>query len=77
MPLNMQAEKKVHAFAVEFLKKQNMALREEAIALAAGIELDAVNLDGMLKRLVEQRDDKQKILDELEPRQVDKPDPFM
>ncbi|CAM6129553.1 unnamed protein product [Calypogeia fissa] len=65
---DLEVEEKVHEASVEFLKKQNMELREEAVALQAGIELDSHNLDHMLEKMRLQRKEKEAILAELEPR---------
>ncbi|KAL2631100.1 hypothetical protein R1flu_015786 [Riccia fluitans] len=65
---DLEVEKKVHDASVEFLKKQNIDLREEAVSLQANFEIDTHNLDLMLEKMKQQKKDKELILAELEPR---------
>ncbi|OAE34444.1 hypothetical protein AXG93_2886s1070 [Marchantia polymorpha subsp. ruderalis] len=65
---DLEVEKNVHDASVEFLKKQNIDLREEAVSLQASFEIDVHNLDHMLEKMKLQKKDKELILAELEPR---------
>ncbi|EFJ05471.1 hypothetical protein SELMODRAFT_431540 [Selaginella moellendorffii] len=68
----IEVEKKITNRCLEFVKNQNLQLMEEAINLQAGLELDMVQMDLMIKKIREQRNDKQIIIDELEPRYIEK-----
>ncbi|KAL3688999.1 hypothetical protein R1sor_015308 [Riccia sorocarpa] len=65
---DLEVEKKVHDASVDFLKKQNIDLREEAVTLQANYEIDTHNLDLMLEKMKQQKKDMELILAELEPR---------
>ncbi|KAJ7533248.1 hypothetical protein O6H91_13G039400 [Diphasiastrum complanatum] len=64
----IEVENGVNAKCVEFLKKQNLQLMEEAITLAAGHDNDVQYMDIMLGKLKDQMQRKQELLSVLEPR---------
>lgn len=70
LEFDLEDEKVICVFAQDFLKKQNMALREEAILLATNHDLDVGQLDGMLKRMKDRKWEKEQLCNVLEQRYI-------